>query len=154
MSAQGDVIAVVGQHDQTQVQKEIEYQVQCSIIHPKYKSDENGYDIALFITKQPIKYSKYVRPVCLPKIPRQFDGKTMKVSGWGKLDGKSSDGSTTLHAAEVNGINWGECQKAYNGTLENHMFCAIGYKDDNKTVVDSCSGDSGGRIWVWFEFLD
>lgn len=146
-SAIKNVVVVVGQHQQDKFQNEIDYEVQCIIVHPNHKKGSYNYDIALYITKTPIKYSKYASPVCLPKTPMKYGGNEMKVSGWGKLNGKKLNkkaGSATLQAAHVKGIDWDKCMKVYP-ELEKHMLCAIGIREDNKTVVDSCDGDNGGN---------
>lgn len=146
--ALGNVKAVLGQHHQSKIEDEVDYDVECVILHPEYSDASHSYDIALYITSQPMKYTKFVRPVCLPENSEKYDGIEMKVSGWGKLIGNSSDtqgGSATLQSAEVKGIKWDKCKEIYPERLTEEMICAIGSKADNKTVVDSCQGDSGGN---------
>ena len=35
-------------------------------IHPKYNSDFHYYDVGLILLDQQVKYSDYIRPICLP----------------------------------------------------------------------------------------
>lgn len=145
-----NVTAVVGQHDQAKREHEINHEVECIIKHPEFDKDGYipDYDFSLFVTKKPIKYNKYARPVCLPKESRSYRGKTMVISGWGRLDTRNetrrSGGSATLQAGEVIGVDQRKCNKAYEDILTDRMFCATAHLEENKTV-DACQGDSGGE---------
>ena len=37
-----------------------------TFIHPKYNSNFHYYDVGLILLDQQIKYSDYIRPICLP----------------------------------------------------------------------------------------
>lgn len=52
------------------------------IIHPDYDAYTLDYDVALIKLKNPIKFNRNVRPVCLPK--SDFDpGTICYITGWG-----------------------------------------------------------------------
>lgn len=144
-----NVYVVVGQHRQGKFQHEIDYDVICIILHPRYQAQgSHTFDIALYITKTPIKYSKHARPVCLSETPKDYDGIEMTVSGWGRLNGTNFGkpaGSVSLQAAQVRGIDWDECKKAYPKKLKSHMICAVGTEIDDKKLANSCEGDDGGN---------
>ncbi|XP_049511462.1 trypsin-7-like [Dermacentor silvarum] len=53
------------------------------IMHPKYKEINQGYDIALMSLADPLRYDRYVRPICLPKKTRPLAGRPVMAAGWG-----------------------------------------------------------------------
>jgi Trypsin len=61
------------------------------IPHPQYDPNANNqhHDIALIRLAQPIEYSEYVKPICLPSDPAtgnlDFTAKTLSVAGWGNF---------------------------------------------------------------------
>ena len=55
-----------------------------TFFHPKYahNSDHDYYDIAIVIIDRPVTFTKKIRPICLPKLTDNFDGKKATVAGW------------------------------------------------------------------------
>ncbi|XP_030057388.1 coagulation factor VII [Microcaecilia unicolor] len=115
------------------------------IIHEHYVwfSTNHDNDIALLMLDQPVNYTDYIVPLCLPE--RRFAVQALlsirysMVSGWGRLleSGASPD---VLMKVEVPRIKTQECIQHSKLNISANMFCA-GYLEGTK---DSCKGDSGG----------
>lgn len=56
------------------------------ILHPNYDSDTNNNDIALLRLSSPVKFTDYIRPVCLAAGDSVFNNGTDSwVTGWGAV---------------------------------------------------------------------
>lgn len=65
------------------------FHVKAIIMHPTYVSKGIKDDIALINIDGSIKWSDYVRPVCLPNsVESSFSGRQATVAGWGWTDEK------------------------------------------------------------------
>lgn len=55
-------------------------------IHPKFPN--NGYDIALLVLKEPVKFTKTISPICIRAFESDsnFQNKKLTVVGWGIND--------------------------------------------------------------------
>lgn len=115
------------------------------IIHENYFgiSTNHNHDIALLQLEQPVNYTDYVVPLCLPDkkfaVEALLSIRYSMVSGWGRLleSGATPD---VLMKVEVPRIKTQECILHSNLNISANMFCA-GYLEGTK---DSCKGDSGG----------
>ncbi|TFK09355.1 troponin I, fast skeletal muscle [Platysternon megacephalum] len=135
---------VVGEVDRDKEENtEMMYSVEKVFVHGKFVSATYDYDIALIKLKEPIKFSMYVIPACLPDVEFAneilMNQKSGTVSGFGRLfeHGRLSN---TLKVLEVPYIDRNSCKQTTNFAITENMFCA-GY--DNVTK-DACQGDSGG----------
>ncbi|XP_041447100.1 transmembrane protease serine 11D isoform X2 [Xenopus laevis] len=114
------------------------------IVHEKYTRSTSGNDIALLKLSIPLKFTRYIGPVCLPQISDIFaDGLPCYITGWGTLS-EGGSVSITLQEAEVKIIGTETCNSSqmYKSMIGPSMICA-GYVDGN---IDSCQGDSGGPL--------
>ncbi|KAJ8407216.1 hypothetical protein AAFF_G00288920 [Aldrovandia affinis] len=113
--------------------------------HPLYnpRMDLYNHDIALLRMRSPIRFTDYVRPVCLgPKVFTEAlveAGSMARVSGWGRLRFQGTE-ATVLQKVELPFVDRTECKDSSSDRISRYMFCA-GYYDQGK---DSCQGDSGG----------
>lgn len=74
------------------------------IIHPKFKSNETNYDLALLKFDKPVKFQPNILPVCIPEDDFNFVGYSARVTGWGTLYyGKNWNNIFNQHAI-INGI--------------------------------------------------
>ena len=80
-------IFTLGEHDLIKNEKtEQKRKAKDIIIHPNYKNGSFDYDFAIIKLDKPVKFTKYVVPVCLPSHKNQnFDSNEGKVAGWGKI---------------------------------------------------------------------
>lgn len=70
----------------------VEVGVEKIIVHPQYndKSRDKQHDIALLRLDTNVKYSKYIRPICLPIAgftSGLITGNKLTVAGWGSTNG-------------------------------------------------------------------
>ncbi|XP_075054438.1 transmembrane protease serine 11F [Mixophyes fleayi] len=114
------------------------------IIHENYSSDTHINDIALLKLSNPLNFTKYIQPVCLPETSDHFpDNSSCYVTGWGTLtDGGSL--ASVLQQAKLKLINTTVCGRPeiYGYLILPSMICA-GYLEGK---IDSCQGDSGGPL--------
>lgn len=135
-----------GEHN-TQVDEGTEQLIQVLEIfmHENYVSSTANNDIALLRLAQPIFYSSYAVPACLPT--RHLAERDLwavsqhTVSGWGR---RSENGPTShvLRQLQVPRIRTQQCVEDSGVALTENMFCA-GYIEGQQ---DSCKGDSGGPL--------
>ncbi|CAK6970938.1 prostasin-like%2C partial [Scomber scombrus] len=73
------------------------------ILHPNYDSNTNNNDIALLKLSSPVKFTDYIRPVCLAASSSVFNNGTDSwVTGWGAVkEGVSLPFPETLQEVEV-----------------------------------------------------
>ncbi|XP_053551197.1 prostasin-like [Bombina bombina] len=129
-------------------------QVSQIIIHPTYRSEGSSGDIALLKLQNPIEYSDYILPVCIPNPNVVFPTDlNCYVTGWGSIrSGVSLPSPQTLQQVQIPIIDRGTCDNMYHTNnpstaatttlIQWDMICA-GFKDGGK---DSCQGDSGGPL--------
>ncbi|XP_053965611.1 uncharacterized protein LOC128867974 [Anastrepha ludens] len=108
-------------------------------------------DIAILVLDKPVRKSKYVIPVCLPRAGRappkeRLPGRRATVVGWGTTyyGGKES---TTQRQAELPIWRNEDCDRSYFQPINENFVCA-GYSDGG---VDACQGDSGGPLMMRFD---
>ncbi|XP_069591281.1 serine protease 27-like isoform X1 [Ranitomeya imitator] len=129
-------------------------EVSAIYIHPIYQRAGSSGDIALIKLMNPVSYTDYVMPICIPAQDVQFPSNlNCFVTGWGSIkSGVSLPSPQTLQKVQLPIIDRAECDAMYhinnptitaNTTLiQWDMICA-GYKDGEK---DACQGDSGGPL--------
>uniref|UniRef100_A0A667WWI4 Peptidase S1 domain-containing protein n=1 Tax=Myripristis murdjan TaxID=586833 RepID=A0A667WWI4_9TELE len=115
------------------------------ILHPNYDSDTSDNDIALLRLSLAVKFTDYIRPVCLAASDSVFNNGTDSwVTGWGRIqEGVPLPFPQTLQEVEVPVLGNRQCSCLNGvGTITNNMICA-GVLAGGK---DSCQGDSGGPM--------
>lgn len=119
------------------------HEVEKVLIHHKYKPKTYHNDIALIKLINPIRFSRFILPACLPT--RDFAEKVLMkepdglVSGFGRL-GESSRPSTVMQRLAVPYVERQRCLESTQFRISQRMFCA-GYETGGR---DACQGDSGG----------
>ncbi|KAL9895060.1 uncharacterized protein ACN2A1_005904 isoform 1-T1 [Glossina fuscipes fuscipes] len=109
-------------------------------------------DIAILVLDKPVRKSKYIIPVCLPKNGRvppneRLPGRRATVVGWGTTyyGGKES---TSQRQAELPIWRNDDCDRSYFQPINENFICA-GYSDGG---VDACQGDSGGPLMMRYDY--
>lgn len=129
-----------------------DFEIEKMILHPAYQNlkTSNGHnDIGLIRLSRPARMSVFVRPICLPLSEdlldrTEYHGAKFTVAGWGYTENNVL--SDTKLKVDVNGVNQGDCQEAYNQrrkTIVDTQICAGG-----EAGKDSCGGDSGGPLMM------
>uniref|UniRef100_F6W5T9 Prothrombin n=1 Tax=Monodelphis domestica TaxID=13616 RepID=F6W5T9_MONDO len=149
-----DLLVRIGKHQRAKYERPIEKiaKLEKVIIHPKYNWKENlDRDIALLKLKNPITFSDYIHPICLPSkemVQKLFlSGHKGRVTGWGNL--KETWTSTKENLPEIMQkislpiVEQNLCRASTRIKITDNMFCA-GYPPNVEERGDSCEGDSGG----------
>lgn len=121
------------------------------ISHPYYSKRSGNNDIALLRLEQKVKYTDYVRPICLPAsdLPPPDAGTPMDIAGWGITEnGNKSDVKLKVQVPIVSNE---DCSKVFtNFTHVNpNQACAGG-----EGGRDACKGDSGGPLMTKYPKVD
>uniref|UniRef100_A0A8C5S6S5 Peptidase S1 domain-containing protein n=1 Tax=Laticauda laticaudata TaxID=8630 RepID=A0A8C5S6S5_LATLA len=118
--------------------------------HPSYNVESADYDAALLELAEPLTFSKYIQPVCLPAPSQCFrPGRKCLISGWGVHPAPPPVVKPELlQKATVELLDQALCGNLYGGSvLTDRMMCA-GYLEGK---VDSCQLGSllkGSCLWV------
>ncbi|XP_058678752.1 coagulation factor X [Ammospiza caudacuta] len=139
-----EIQVVVGEVDrEKKEQSESMHTVDKIYVHSKFIVETYDNDIALLKLKEPITFSEYVIPACLPKADFANEvlmtQKSGRVSGFGR-EFEGGRTSKKLKVLEVPYVNRNTCKQSTNLAITENMFCA-GYDTEQK---DACQGDSGG----------
>ncbi|KAJ9596095.1 hypothetical protein L9F63_012679 [Diploptera punctata] len=126
-----------------------DFGVEKIIIHPEYspRSANKWYDIGLIRVNKDIKFTDFVKPVCLPlsaETRGRYVGNTVVVAGWGRT--QTMKQSNLKMKIQLPVVSNEECNKMYqqkNRQIGESQLCAGGEKDR-----DSCSGDSGSPLMI------
>lgn len=123
--------------------REVIRDIDAIFVHMNYVPETYHNDIALIKLQEPIAFSKYIVPACLPQhdfaervLMRQDEG---MVSGFGRLR-EGGLPSTILQKLTVPYVDRATCIESSRFKISPRMFCA-GYDQEAK---DACQGDSGG----------
>ncbi|KAF4532179.1 hypothetical protein B566_EDAN002241 [Ephemera danica] len=113
--------------------------------HPQYQANQGfSHDIAVIRLQNPVNFTRYVRPICLPSGQEgNTTGRRVLVAGWGTTEPGSPLGSPVLQMLWKSLVTREECARRYKGITEisTGQLCAGGTVGE-----DSCAGDSGGPL--------
>ncbi|KAF0752185.1 serine proteinase stubble-like isoform X1 [Aphis craccivora] len=146
-----DIHLVFGKYDflvKDELYGNVTRKLQTVITHPKFKSNETNYDLALLKFDKPVKFQPNILPVCIPEDDFNFVGYSARVTGWGTLY-YGGHWPTILQGVTVPVVSNSVCER---------MFLAAGYvkkipdtficAGTEKGGFDACKGDSGGPMVV------
>nr|XP_012144316.1 PREDICTED: transmembrane protease serine 9-like [Megachile rotundata] len=117
--------------------------VSAVIRHRNFDMNSYNHDVALLKLRKSVKFSKSIRPVCLPQSGSDPAGKEGTVVGWGR----TSEGGMLagqVQEVQVPILSLTQCRKMkYRANrITDNMICA------GRNAQDSCQGDSGGPLLV------
>ncbi|XP_040296150.1 serine protease 27-like [Bufo bufo] len=123
------------------------------IIYPTFAGAGSSGDIALIKLTDPVPYTNYILPICLPSLSVSFPtGLECWVTGWGNTrSGVNLPYPKTLQEVMTPLIDYKTCDAMYHknsivnantSIIKDDMICS-GYENGMK---DSCQGDSGGPL--------
>lgn len=133
---------------------EQDFSVDRIIVHPEYNYSRFYNDMALLKLKNEIRYTDYVRPVCLWESAdlKAVVGHTGRVPGWGYNE--NGVVGTQLSYVEMPVVTHETCiwsnREVFSRITSDTSFCA-GFRNGSNV----CNGDSGGgmvfnRSGQWF----
>ncbi|CAG2176626.1 unnamed protein product [Oppiella nova] len=144
----GDIAVTVGAHYLRATEPEARDHEVAEIRIPRnFTKASNGFDIAVLKLKTKVKFSRRVRPICLPpdNSADDYAGQVAMVSGWGHTVQGGVDSPVLM---EVPVLVWKnkDCYNSYMNTttITSNMLCA-GYRKGRR---DSCHNDSGGPLML------
>ncbi|ESO81983.1 hypothetical protein LOTGIDRAFT_84942, partial [Lottia gigantea] len=118
------------------------YQIESIMMYKDYDEFSVENDIALVMLKSEIKFSNYIRPICLPSENDTLEvGTPCYLAGYGDTHGDSD----RLNQVKLPIIAEDKCSQVdwYGNFFKpNSSFCA-GYAQGGK---DACTGDSGSPL--------
>ncbi|KAI1696972.1 trypsin domain-containing protein [Ditylenchus destructor] len=129
--------------------------VEYSQEHPDFSKHvyETMNDIRIVKLGQPLNFTKYIRPICLPKIYNDALKQDAVIAGWGGTKETIFNGTNVLHEGKAQLTPSDDCKKnyehiyTYNYTIIPKVhICAYGRND-----TDVWHGDSGGPLMVSME---
>lgn len=113
--------------------------------HPRYNvNGQEENDIAVLRLRDPVTYSYFIKPICLPSDPElrtktNFTGVKFVTAGWGRTE-KKQQSDVKLKTA-IDWVSLNACNQVYQRAgrqITTKQLCAGG-----KNSNDSCQGDSG-----------
>ena len=111
--------------------------------HPQYDDYTINNDFAVVTLSQPVDIGTRANYACLPTSGMGGNflaGKTLTVSGWGRL-ASNQLGPTVLHKVELPAVSNTACGQWFSG-ITDKMLCA---GREGQNAVGACNGDSGGN---------
>ncbi|XP_075687599.1 serine protease 53-like [Rhinoderma darwinii] len=131
------------------------------VIHDSYTNYVRGHDIALVELSQPVAFTRFISPVCLPESTHRFHFRsTCYATGLEDVpEGVPLDSKRSLEKIAQTLIGWRTCNCIYNTHMRPEVFNPA--KPGMLCILDSygekgpCLGDSGGPVvcnedGVWF----
>ncbi|XP_078285397.1 testisin-like [Rhinoraja longicauda] len=132
--------AVFGVHLLDQATKNIQKRTIKTIkIHPNATNFD--YDVALLELAEPVEYTDFVQPACLPAATTSISGQTCTTIGWGQTNENAGPLSNELLKTEVKVFTKSKCREKMP-KIVSHVICA-GAPEGGR---DACKGDSGGPL--------
>lgn len=122
------------------------------IMHPRYSSPKQYYDIALMKLDIQVKFSESLQPACLwGSADTSKLGNAATFTGWGVVERRGRDTPAELQVISLDIIDSDKCDE-YLTPYCNRNWC--GFKEHQICAgvlaggVDACQGDSGGPLQV------
>merc|ERR1711970_1187044 len=145
--APGDLVVLVGAHNQNQASAS-DYKTVCAIhSHADYNSTTYDNDIAILTLCSELTFSQKVAPVCTPSVQSSgtiYEGLDHVVSGWGATSSGGASSPTALLETTVKTMSNVMCTTTpydySSSAITSNMMCAA------NPGTDSCQGDSGGPL--------
>ena len=151
-------VEILGEYDTENRENEQKFTA-TYVVHPRFKND-NGrslvYDFAILRLNRDVDFTDEVSPACLPA--EGLSSRQAVVVGWGNekavnrysglpglVKGSGYKLATILQELDVNFISDSKCRQSYSQLgieLAESNMCAV------SEVGDTCTGDSGGGIFV------
>ncbi|KAK7070281.1 Tryptase gamma [Halocaridina rubra] len=120
-----------------------EFKVSKVVRHKSYDSRRLYNDVAMLTLDGEIQYTSKVRPVCLDKSTRQYNGDNVIVAGWGSMY-EGGPQTSSLFQVQLRVWSNDQCRTKYGGVAPGGIVSS--YLCAGQDGKDSCQGDSGGPL--------
>ncbi|KPJ07743.1 Trypsin-1 [Papilio machaon] len=119
----------------------VDYDIDETIIHPKYNKDNNDCDVLVIKIKDKLTFNDRVQKIEMASQDLEIvDGSMLDTMGFGWTNPADENSfSKQLLRVTIPYVNQNDCKKIFP-KLTSTMMCAGG------TNKDSCKGDSGGPL--------
>lgn len=117
--------------------------------HPDFILAVYANDIAILQLEKPLKFDKFVSPVCLPRKPLNIARKRLLIAGWGQTDEGGRD-SEQLRYITKKELPFKKCKPMLHGEAQMKLNESIVICTSARNK-DACMGDSGGPMTTWNE---
>nr|BAN15733.1 serine protease like protein [Cryptotympana facialis]BAP76071.1 serine protease like protein [Cryptotympana facialis] len=143
----------LGVHDVTEAENGHvkKYTVQHVIIHPRYDDVDSLADIALLKLSEKIRFSRTIRPICLPENERELRGNSLLFAGWGETEhGETSDYLKHTRLFELSRKHCSQVLDLFGHPSDDlpNVICAY------HETANACQGDSGGPTMDYLKGYD
>lgn len=120
------------------------------MVHRKFNRQTGAkYDVALLKMREPFKFDRFVKPVCLPTREIDVTNKRLLAAGWGDTSNEATrSGPSNLLYVEVDGMSHEECERI----IQKSISSDAGGLDASVSVCARgrgnalCHGDSGAPV--------
>lgn len=110
----------------------IDFAISQRLVHDDFVpfADNQIFDIAILKLAGTVKYTEFIKPICLPlsaSADDEYDGVTLVVAGFGRTETK--DSSNRKLKTELRGLSNDICQNSYNidrQRIAQSQMCALG----------------------------
>ncbi|KYN35464.1 Transmembrane protease serine 9, partial [Trachymyrmex septentrionalis] len=117
--------------------------VSAVVRHRNFDMNSYNHDVALLKLRKSVKFSKKIRPICLPQPGTDPAGKEGTVVGWGRTsEGGMLPGKVQEVQVPIYSLTQCRKMKYRANRITENMICA------GRNNQDSCQGDSGGPLLV------
>ncbi|XP_042221600.1 transmembrane protease serine 9-like [Homarus americanus] len=135
---------MIGAHNIRAVERSVqEFKVTRVVRHKDYDSKKLYNDVAMLTLNKPAEYNNKVRPVCLDRSSKRYEGEEVTVAGWGSMY-EGGPQPSTLFRVRLKVVSNNDCRAKYGrsapGGIVDSYLCAGTFGKD------SCQGDSGGPL--------
>lgn len=114
--------------------------VKMGIMHPNYTWNDKEFDIGLVKLNSPLKFTDYIQPIELNRVPEPDAGILCEATGWGLTEEGGMFLASKLQKVTVPVVSDTTCIETFAYLMREDMLCA------GEEGKDSCSGDSGGPL--------
>ena len=141
--------------------KHVEVAIKDILIYEKYEYETCSgcnnipiFDIALIVLENPVQFTKFIQPVCLPNLNEKSEG-PLTITGWGNTIAGilKTKTSSILQELNVEEVQLSECQtiwkEGFNIDIKTSHLCA----STGVHGSTSCKGDSGGPLVRQVDFF-
>lgn len=112
--------------------------------HEYFHQEFFRHDIALIRLNTNVKYSSYIRPICLTNYDFDYINKDGWIPGWGKTE--KTIISNDLLEAVMPGRTNEDCKANNADFFQTYVDPEYGFCAGNSNGTSICSGDSGGGL--------